>query len=215
MKLSPIVAVVLAVLALSGCADQVAQVRQVLEPLSPPPKSGIGAATPRVSGPVVAQTPPPLQAETSPGSPGAAAAEAPGGEGAGDVSKYFVDTDIREIARTVLGSLLKVTYTIDPGVHGTGTIQTAAPVSREKALSILETLLAQNGAALAVSNGVYRVTANGAAALTPNLVGKDEVGAGTKVIPLRYASAADLSTVLEPFLTPGGKITADPSRMSS
>ena len=85
-------------------------------------------------------------------------------------------------------------------------------MSREKALELLGTVLAQNGAALSVVGGVYRVTGNAVTALSPNLVGADKVGAGTAVVPLRYASAADLATVLEPFLTPGSKIVPDPSR---
>ena len=39
---------------------------------------------------------------------------------AGDVTLNFVDTDIREIARTILGTTLNLNYTIDPNVHGTG-----------------------------------------------------------------------------------------------
>ena len=39
---------------------------------------------------------------------------------AGDVTLNFVDTDIREIARTILGTTLKLNFTIDPNVHGTG-----------------------------------------------------------------------------------------------
>jgi general secretion pathway protein D len=128
------------------------------------------------------------------------------------VTLNFVDADVREIARTVLGNLLKVTYTIDPSVHGTGTIQTAAPVSREQALELLETALSQNGAALTIADGIYRVTGNATTSLSANMVGADKVGAGTKVLQLRYASATDLATVLEPFLTPGAKITADAPR---
>src|SRR5712691_5548934 len=66
----------------------------------------------------------------------------------GDVTLNFVDTDIREIVRTILGTTLKVNYTIDPNVHGTGSIDTGTPLTREALLPTLETLLNQNGATL-------------------------------------------------------------------
>ena len=43
---------------------------------------------------------------------------AAGGQ-AGDITPNFVDTDMREIARTILGTTLKLNYTIDPNMHGT------------------------------------------------------------------------------------------------
>jgi len=47
---------------------------------------------------------------------------------------------------------------------------------------------------------------------TRNLVsGTNAIGAGTQVVPLRYASAKDLAKVLEPYVAEGGKIAADPA----
>src|SRR5207245_9271523 len=76
---------------------------------------------------------------------------------AGDVTLNFVDTDIREIARTILGATLKLNYTIDPNVHGTGSIETGTPMQRSALLPTLETLLNANGATLIERNGVYAV----------------------------------------------------------
>ena len=44
---------------------------------------------------------------------------------AGDISLNYVDTDVREIARLILGEILKVNYSVDPGFQGMVTIQTA------------------------------------------------------------------------------------------
>ena len=131
---------------------------------------------------------------------------------AGDVTLNFVDTDIREIIRTILGTTLKVNYTIDPNVHGTGSIDTGTPLTREALLPTLETLLNQNGATLVERNGVYAVVPL-AAGTTRNLVsGADAVGGGTQVVPLRYASARDLAKVLEPYVGEGGKVSPDLAR---
>jgi general secretion pathway protein D len=131
---------------------------------------------------------------------------------AGDVTLNFVDTDIREIIRTILGTTLKVNYTIDPNVHGTGSIDTGTPLTREALLPTLETLLNQNGATLVERNGVYAVVPL-AAGTTRNLVSSaDAVGGGTQVVPLRYASAKDLAKVLEPYVGEGGKVSPDSAR---
>src|SRR5712691_2061278 len=130
----------------------------------------------------------------------------------GDVTLNFVDTDIREIVRTILGTTLKVNYTIDPNVHGTASIETGTPLTREALLPTLETLLNANGATLVERSGVYAVVPLPAGA-TRNLVsGANAVGAGTQVVPLRYASAKDLAKVLEPYVGEGGKVSADPAR---
>jgi general secretion pathway protein D len=130
---------------------------------------------------------------------------------AGDVTLNFVDTDIREIVRTILGTTLNLNYTIDPNVHGTGSIETGTPMQRSALLPTLETLLNANGATLIERNGVYAVVPMPAGA-TRNLVsGTNAIGAGTQVVPLRYASAKDLAKVLEPYVAEGGKIAADPA----
>jgi general secretion pathway protein D len=130
----------------------------------------------------------------------------------GDVTLNFVDTDIREIARTILGMTLNLNYTIDPNVHGTGSLETPSPLPRSALLPTLETLLNENGATLVERNGVYSVVPLPAGS-THNLVASaNAVGAGTQVVPLRYASAKDLGKVLEPYVADGGKIAADPAR---
>src|SRR5262245_15078483 len=45
----------------------------------------------------------------------------------GDVMLNYVDADIREIVRMVMGDILKLNYTIEPGFQGNVTIQTAQP----------------------------------------------------------------------------------------
>jgi general secretion pathway protein D len=131
---------------------------------------------------------------------------------AGDVTLNFVDTDIREIARTILGSTLKLNYTIDPNVHGTGSIDTGTPLPRSALLPTLETLLNQNGATVIEKNGVYAVVPIAQGNATHAVSNPDALGAGTQVIALRYAAAKDLAKMLEPYVAEGGKITADPGR---
>ncbi|MGH7031075.1 MAG: secretin N-terminal domain-containing protein, partial [Stellaceae bacterium] len=129
----------------------------------------------------------------------------------GDVTLNFVDTDIREIARTILGTTLKLDFTIDPAVHGTGSIETATPLARSALLPALETMLNQNGATLVQRGGLYAVVPIAVGALT-NQAAAGAIGAGAQVVPLRYAEAKDLAKLLEPYVGAGGKIAADPGR---
>src|SRR6266853_2290514 len=130
----------------------------------------------------------------------------------GDISLNFVDTDIREIVRVVLGTTLKLNYTIDPSVQGTATLEVGKPLPRSVLLPTLETLLNQNGASLTMRNGIYRVVPLATGAVTGIVSGPGAVGSGTQIVTLRYAAAKDLVKVLEPYVAEGGKITAEPGR---
>jgi general secretion pathway protein D len=207
-----------AILGLAACDRPGTPALAALPPLPP----GTGAvATPRINGPVGSTTPPSTP-QVSLGRPQPLSlpqAEAPGAGGppaaTGDISLDFADTDIREIVAQVLGTILRVNYTIDPAVRGMATLRTTTPVSRAEVLPALQAVLAENGAALVQSGSLYRVVpATVAGAGTPGLVGATGVGAltGGTVIQLHYASAEDLAKVLQPYVGAGGKVVADAGR---
>jgi general secretion pathway protein D len=183
-----------------------------LVPLEQP--AGLQSAAPRISGPIpVNNTSERMFVDrgTVGGSVAARSSPPPAGvvsDQNGDVTLNFVDTDIREIVRTVLGTTLKVNFTIDPRVHGTGSIETATPLARSALLPALETLLNQNGATVVQRNGVYDVVPVAVGNIT-NQSSASSVGAGAQVVPLRYTSAKDLAKMLEPYVGEGGKITAE------
>ncbi len=194
-------------LLLLGCAEHRTV---VLEALSG--RSGAEIAAPgRVSGAVgrPAGTGP-AEISLGPGQ-GVRAPEAEGaGAEPGDVSLDFTDTDVRTLAAEVLGRILRVNYTIDPAVRGSATLRTAAPIPRVRVLPALEAALEGAGASIIQSGGLYRVipeAALAASGLTPAETGT----AGSTVVGLRYAGAADLARVLQPFVGAGGRIVADPA----
>jgi general secretion pathway protein D len=211
---APIVSLLglLAALPLAACHTAS---RPQLLPLAPLEQPGnLQPATARISGSI----PPERAAERVFASerPSALPAVVPewtspaGGQG-GEVTLDFVDTDIREVARTILGKMLKVNYTIDPTVHGTASIETGRPLPRSALMPTLETLLNQNGATLVQRDGIYAVVPI-AAGISGNPISTASViGAGTAVVALRYASAKDLAKLLTPYVSDGGKITADPA----
>jgi Type II secretory pathway, component PulD len=75
----------------------------------------------------------------------------------GELSLNFVDTDIRDFTRTILGEVIQATYTMDPRVQGTVTVDTRRPVTRDYALKLLESVLEINGAALVQTGAGYRI----------------------------------------------------------
>jgi general secretion pathway protein D len=182
-----------------------------LEPLLQP--SGLQAAPPRVSSAIPSDhTSRTVFQDTGGTTPATNAAVSPASNPGqtGEVTLNFVDTDIREVARTILGATLKLNYTIDPNVHGTATFENGAPIARSALLPALETMLNQNGATLVQKDGLYAVVPISVAAGTNTAAGT--VGTGTQVVALRFAVAKDLAKTLEPFVADGGKITADPGR---
>ncbi len=129
----------------------------------------------------------------------------------GQASLDFADSDIREVASQILGTILKVNYTIDPAVKGVATFHSAHPLSAAQLLSVLQALLAQNGAALVRSGDLYRVLPAAAAANLPGLASSDAM-AGSVIVPLRYVSAGDLAKVLQPVVGASVKLVADPGQ---
>ncbi len=189
-----------------------------LPPAPPPPASDRATPLGASSEPVVRQNGvPPVFSASAP----AGAAPAPMALRSsdsykvadnGDVSLNYMDTDVREIVRLILGSVLKVNYSIDPGFQGTVTIQTAHPLKRDELISTLQALLNQAGGQLTYQNGLYRVSAQGSDSDIPPVVGGSSPGMGSQVITLRFASAKQLATMLTTYAGDGVKITADPAR---
>lgn len=182
-----------------------------LEPLLQP--AALQAAPPRVNSAIPADRRKPIFEDRGTASGPAATLRLPPGADTqgGDVTLKFADTDIREVARVVLGTL-KLNYTIDPGVQGAATLDTGTPLSRGELLPTLEVLLNQNGATLIRRGALYAVVPIAAAAVGNAVVGGDGFGAGSQVVALRYASAKELAKVLEPYVGEGSKLAADPSR---
>ncbi len=200
-------------LLLAGCVSTEPPLLQPLPTASP----AQGAAAGRQSGTVGAagKTAPALysiaperQAQAGDASGLVVSASA---EGSGDISLDFVDTDIRAVVEQILGGVLHANYTIDPAVRGTATLHTERPLTRAQALAALQSLLAQNGAALVQNGALYRVVPQPAAAASPGLAA-GAGAAGSAVVPLRYASAEELAKVLQPFVGAGGRIVAAPGR---
>jgi len=140
---------------------------------------------------------------------------APGG---GSVTLNFVDADIRDVIKSVLGTTLGQNFAIDPNVKGMVTLQTTKPIPRSAVLPTLESALRLNGLALVRTNGLYRVTAskdapqNAAGPRVAGMAGTAGEAYGVEILPLEFAAATEMAKIIEPLAPSGAVIRADTAR---
>ncbi len=135
---------------------------------------------------------------------------------AGGITLNFVNADVRDVAKAVLGDYLKLNYEISSNTTGVVTIQTSQPLARSQVLPALEQALGLAGLALVHSNGIYEVLPvadahKQAGTSAPASVGKT-LGYGMEVVHVKYVGAAALAKLLEPIATSEGTIRVDTTR---
>jgi len=136
----------------------------------------------------------------------------------GDITLNFVNADVRDVAKAVLGDYLKLNYEISTNVQGSVTIQTSQPLSRKEVLPALEQALGLTGLALVHSNGLYEVMPLadahrqvGASPVMPQS-SRGPLGYGVEVVKVKYVSAVALEKLLEPIASSEGTIRVDSGR---
>jgi len=136
----------------------------------------------------------------------------------GDITLNFINADVKDVAKAVLGDYLKLNYEIAANVQGPVTIQTSRPLPRNKVLAILDQTLRLNGMAIVLSNDVYKVvTADDAArqssAINPVASAHNRVaGYGVEVVPIKYISASEMEKLLEPLAPSKAIVHVDAAR---
>ncbi|MGB7010959.1 MAG: type II secretion system secretin GspD [Pseudolabrys sp.] len=127
----------------------------------------------------------------------------------------FENAPIASVAKTVLGDILKVGYTIDPRVQGTISLASGRPVPRSDLLFVFETALRLTGVAMVRDTVGYRLIPIGDAVAGGNMdsaVARAEPGYGISVAPLQYISATTLIRLLDSFATKPGAVRVDTAR---
>ena len=181
-------------------APPIAPQAQVQPPAGPTPQlpgiPGAGAADEAVPAPV-----PPV--------PQRRAAPSPFPSG-GMVSLNFNRADLVEIIH-IIAQQLRLTYTIDPEVKGTVTINSAEPLRPEDLLPVFHQLLRMNGAVAVRTGNLYHITPiKDGKGLARPLGQSREDSFALQIIPVRFFSVAEMKKVLTPFLQPGAEIIENP-----
>jgi general secretion pathway protein D len=208
MNLRAFLVLGVAAIALAGCHSRPPGATATTSPVLP---DNIGAADLRESGAVLPKTVGTEKTAVSvvPRAGLKAIGSAPPVRGSGDITLNFVDTDVREVVRTILGKSLQVPYTIDPTVRGSVSIATPKPVTRDQVVPILQDLLSQVNAVLVIDKGLYQVLPTSNAATRPVMGDMADASGGGEVVQLQFTSAKDLAKTLEPFVAHGGKLLPD------
>jgi general secretion pathway protein D len=134
------------------------------------------------------------------------------------VTVNLVNVPAPQAAKTILGDMLGIKYTVDPGIEGKVTIQTPNPVPKSTVIDLFQAALRANNAALVKANGQYRIlsadqAAVGAAIKVSGPADFEErLGSRVQVVPLRYVAAAEIRRVLEPIVPHNSIIRTDEAR---
>lgn len=139
------------------------------------------------------------------------AAPAPRGDGVkpGDIRLDFPASDVRVVAKAVLGDLLRVPYTVAPGVTNQIALVTPAPIARASVLTAFENALKASGLALVPQGGGFAIMTVQAAQAT-GATGATVTGYSTEVIRLQFINGAELKKLLD-SVVPGVVIAVDES----
>ncbi len=135
----------------------------------------------------------------------------------GGITLDFVDADVRDIAKAVLGDFLGLNYAVGANVTGTVTIQTSRPVAKADALAIFEQALQLNGLALVKRGNIYNIVPLADArrqtgGISTSRQASNEPGFGVQIVPLKYVGATQMQHLLEPLVPSQAVIYADTTR---
>ncbi len=222
-----ILAVLLLCLAFGGCADRDSGTDQIppaaSQPTSPTTLARAPSGAPGVVLPTASpRTPAAPQAQifrgtgTSRFTPPTSAGPAIDVNQSGDITLNFVNTDVRDVLKTVLGDFLQLSYTVDPSIQGPITVQTSRPISRAAVLPVLEQTLRLSGIVVVQDGSLYKIIPAPDRGNSPgysSLTGSGgSFGYGSEIVPLNYVSADEMLRVLEPISPPRSVSIADPTR---
>ncbi len=128
----------------------------------------------------------------------------------GMVSLNFNRADLVEIIH-IIAQQLHLTYTIDPEVKGTVTINSAEPLRSEDLLPIFHQLLRMNGAVAVRTGNLYHIMPIKDAKGLARPAGQNrEDSFALQIIPVRFFSVAEMKKILTPFLQPGAEMIDNP-----
>jgi general secretion pathway protein D len=150
----------------------------------------------------------------------AQAAGQPSGQSASGAALSFVNADIESVIKAI-GQFTGMTFIIDPRVKGTITLVSEKPLTKAQAFQLLTSALRLQGYAVVTGDGFAKVVPEAEAKLqsSPTQIGiKGAKARGdqivTQVFRLGYESAANLTAVLRPLISPNNSIMADPGNNS-
>ncbi len=135
-----------------------------------------------------------------------------------NITLNFLNADVRDVAKAVLGDYLHLNYEISADAKGTVTIQTSQPLTKSQVMPIFEQVLRLNGMAVVETHGVYRVAP--ITEVSPEIGALSrahggQMGYGIEVVPIHFLSAAEMEKLLKPLAPAQGIVHVDTRVMCS
>ncbi len=126
------------------------------------------------------------------------------------VTLEITGASVAEAAKSILGDVLGVPYTISDKVKGSISIQSSKAIPKDSLLEVFEDVLRGEGAAIVVVNGTYRILPMSEAVASAPLEGADRkyrrtAGVTAQVVPLQYVSAGEMERILK-SIAPNAKL---------
>jgi general secretion pathway protein D len=139
-------------------------------------------------------------------------------KGDSTVTVNLVGVSVPQAAKAILGDILDVKYTVDPGIEGKVTIQTPQPVAKSSVIALFQTALRSNGAAVINAGDQFKIVPADQAAIGASIrldgvqAAEDRLGSHVQIVQLQYVSASEMRRLLEPISPRGGILRADEAR---
>ncbi|WP_293880043.1 type II secretion system secretin GspD [Sphingomonas sp.] len=129
--------------------------------------------------------------------------------GRGDIAFNFPTAEVGVIAKSVMGDVLRVGYTVAPGIAAQQmTFVTPGKVARASVLGLFETALKAAGLALVPAASGYAIQPAGQAR---EPVTSEAIGSGSEILTLQFINADELKKVIDSVM-PGVVTATDSSR---
>ena len=131
------------------------------------------------------------------------------------VELAFDNADLYEVLDATLYELFKVNYMVDPSLRTKVTFHLSGNYTKTQFINIFNNILQLNNLAIVRGPGnIYKVVRRPASAGVSNMPldtgeGQEAVGDITRLIRLRYISAASAAKNIKPFLSKGATVVQD------
>ena len=149
----------------------------------------------------------------------APAPAAPVTKGPDEFTLNYESLDIRAVIQSILGDMLRESFSIHPQTTGSVTIRLSKPVPRSELIPTLEMLLRQNGQVMVREEGMYKImpsTLGTRGSITPQVSTTPAMlpnGYSVQIVQLRFAGVRDMQRILEPYaVEPQSSIRIDELR---
>jgi len=121
----------------------------------------------------------------------------------------FVNADVRDVVKSVIGDTLGMKYTIAPGLRSKVTVKINKTLPKAAILPALDTVLRLHGAAMVASGDTVHVVPVSDAPKNSDTLkslvrSRSKPGYGHQIVPLLFINADEIARVLEPVSPKGG-----------